>query len=451
LHRIATRRLFVLASSWCIAATLACSERQPATKTLQALPSAATSVAAAGLEVTSEVSAAVAAQMASGSAAAPFVCSSDAVEKAAGACVRLGKSAFRIWGATRSGKMPKALAADHSSQHLYSSNMGSDGEQGLSVFRTQPLSLERHVPLDGNAIELFVSKDDHWLWLTDAQAWGQLERYDVHSWKMEQQLAVPGFPKWMVTDRDHSSIYVSLWTWDGISKVDVSRGTVDTLKTKRGKVSGRHSKNPRGLALSADERELYVLNNHDHTLSVIDVETWVEKERVQIGYAPRHIVPGRDATTFLVSLTGEDAVVEWDAPSRSVRRRFPVGKRPKTIAASGDGRFAFAANFVSNSLSVVDLESGESRQLPLGLHKPSGLAVRADDRFVYVSGFCSNDVWAIERIDDGQAKTTPLGEAAAHRPCLTCASTFAGCPFPPGKAPIADGVEAVKTDAAWGW
>lgn len=384
-------------------------------------------------------------------AAPVYDCSPDAALKGVGSCVRLGHSAFRIWGASRSGKMPKALATDHSSQRLYSSNMGSDGEQGLSVFRTDPLRLERHVPIHGNAIELFVSNDDRWLWLTDAEAWGQLERYDLRTWKMDRQLAVPGFPKWMIADRSQANIYVSLWTWDGISRIDVDRGTVSTLKTRPGKVSGRHSKNPRGLALSKDQSELYVLNNHDHTLSIIDVGEWVEKERVQIGYAPRHIVPSSDPETFLVSLTGEDAIVEWQAASRAVRRRFVVGKRPKTIATSHDGRFVFAANFVSNSLGVIDLQSGQVGQLPLGVHKPSGLAVRADDRFVYVSGFCSNDVWAIERIDDGQVPEPTLGEASPHRPCSTCASTFAGCPFPPGARPSAAGGEPVKSDVEWGW
>lgn len=347
--------------------------------------------------------------------------------------------------------MPKALAADHGGSRLYSSNMGSDGKQGLTVFRTDPLRLERHVPIRGNAIELLVSSDDRWLWLTDARAWGQLERYDVNTWTRDVEVAVPGFPKWLIADASESNVYVSLWTLDGVSRFDTRVGKLDTLKTKRGRVSGRHSKNPRGLALSHDERELYVVNNHDHSVSVVDVATWGEKERVPIGFAPRHIVPGATPDSFLISLTGEDSVVEWDATRRAVDRRFAVGKRPKTIAVSHDRRFVFVANFVGNSLGIVDLVTGESRQLTLGLHKPSGLAVRADDRFVYVSGFCSNDVWAIERIDDGQVTTTPLGEAAVHRPCLTCASTFAGCPYPPGKTPSSTGGEPVKSDAEWGW
>lgn len=377
-------------------------------------------------------------------------CSLDESMGGAGNCVRVGASRFRIWGAVRSGKMPKALATDHAGQYLYSSNMGSDGEQGLSVFRTDPLRLERHVAVRGNAIELLVTKDDRHLWVSDAAAWGKLRRYDVSSWTLDRDVAVPGFPKWFVADRAEANLYVSLWTWDAVSRVNES-GQVATLRTPRGKVSGRHSKNPRGAALSADERELYVLNNHDHTLSVIDVPQWKEKQRVPIGYAPRHIVARPSADTFLVSLTGEDAVVEWNATQREVTRRLRAGKRPKTIATSNDGRFLFAANFVSNSLSVVDLQSGESRELGLGLHKPSGLSVRADDRFVYVSGFCSNDVWAIERIDDGRAGEPNLGQTHEHKPCLTCRSTFAGCPYPPGKEPAAAADEPVKSDAEWGW
>ena len=423
----------------------ACNASEPANTTLRILPALTITV-----DVSTALSMAPSAAGPSAPNVSPYVCSSGE-SKRVGACFRLGNAVFRIWGAARSGKMPKALAADHASRRLYSSNMGAEGEQGLSVFRTEPLRLERHVPMIGNAIELFVSRDDRSLWITDMRDWGKLQHYDTNTWELVREFAVPGFPKWMTPDSSESNFFVSLWTWDGVSRVDVAQGTVATSKTRRGKVSGRHSKNPRGLALSSDERQLYVLNNHDHTLSVMDATSLVEKERVAIGYAPRHIVPGHVPDTFFVSLTGEDALVEWSASQRKITRRFPVGKRPKTIAVSHDGRYAFAANFVGNSLSVVELATGHSRELPLGLHKPSGLAVRADDRFVYVSGFCSNDVWAIERIDDGQLPTPTDGDVTPHRPCPTCASTFAGCPFPPGVAPFAVGNEKVKTDAEWGW
>lgn len=379
------------------------------------------------------------------------VCSPEARTGHVGACKSMGDSWFRIWGAQKSGKMPKALATDHRGQALYSSNMGSAGDDGVSIFATTPLGPGKAMPVSGSAVELWVSKDDRWLWTSIAEGWGRLRRYDTRTLQLEREFAVPGFPKWMVADVEENKVYASLWGLDGISQLNLERGDLRTLRTAPGKVDPRQSKNPRGMALSGDEQELYVANNHDHTLSVIDLQAWKESARVPIGYAPRHVVRESVTGTLYVSLTGEDAVVQWDPARRTELRRFKVGKRPKTIALSRDGRFLFVANFVGNSLSVVELSSGQVTELSLDLHKPSGLAVRADDRFVYVSGFCSNDVWAIERIDSGQTPTETLGLDRAYQPCLDCASTFAGCPFPRGQRPREDGHAAVKTDAEWGW
>lgn len=379
------------------------------------------------------------------------VCLPDAKPGHIGHCVRLGDTWFRLWGAVKTGKMPKALVTDRQSKYLYSSNMGSAGEDGLSVYLTDPLRFERNVALRGNAVEMLLTDGGQALWVSDAQDWGKLKRYDTQTWRVEREIAVPGFPKWMAATRDGSQVFASLWNLDGVSRVEWPSGVVKTARTRRGNVSNDHSKNPRGMALSHDETELYVVNNHDHSLSVLDVASLAEKERRPIGFAPRHIVAGVSPQTFLVSLTGEDAAVEWDATARKTLRRFALGKRPKTIALSHDGKYLFSANFVGNSVSVVDVESGKSVELALNVHKPSGLAVRADDRFVYVSGFCSNDIWAIERFKDGETPYLALGSDRDHRPCLTCASTFAGCPFPPGHAPQGGTPSEVKSDAEWGW
>jgi hypothetical protein len=85
---------------------------------------------------------------------------------------------------------------------------------------------------------------------------------------------------------------------------------------------------------------------------------------------------------------------------------------------------------------VVELATLRRVDVPLGLHKPSGLAVRADDRFIYVSGFCTHDVWAVERVDEGQSATLPLGPDRVNEPCFDCAQSFEGCPYFPGPSEI---------------
>jgi YVTN family beta-propeller protein len=350
---------------------------------------------------------------------------------------KLGTARFVIWGALEAGLMPKALATSRDSERLYSSNMGLDGTRTLSVYRTDPLRLERHLDLPGKAIELVVSADDRALYVTDTEGWGQVLVVDTDDLVIRRKIPVPGFPKWMILHPAGNPLYAALWALDGVSRIDLESDEVRTLRANKGQYSrhDKRDKNPRGMALTPDGRTLIVANNADETLSLIDTATLTERSRVRVGYAPRHIVTTRQGRVF-VSLTGNDSVLEFDMQREAPVREIAVGGRPKTMVLSHDQRFLYVANFIANSLSVIDLGSLERVDVPLGLHKPSGLAVRADDRFVYVSGFCTHDVWAIERLDDGKHPTLPFGADRVNEPCLDCAQSFEGCPYFPGPSEV---------------
>lgn len=353
----------------------------------------------------------------------------------------LGDTRFVVWGSSESGSMPKGLATSRDSRWLFASNMGVANERTLSVYRTDPLRLERHIDVPGKNIELAVSHDGSELFVSNDRAWGRLLVFGVEQQELRRDVALPGFPKWLLVHPRGQTLFAALWALDGVARVDLgaARTAVQTLQTTKGQYSRheRRDKNPRGMALSRDEKTLLVANNADETLSLVDVESFEERKRVRVGYAPRHIVAEHDGTLH-VSLTGNDSVLELDGTSFEAQREIPVGRRPKTIALSEDNRFLYAANFVANSLSVVELDTGERIDIELDLHKPSGLAVRADDRFVYVTGFCTDDVWAIERLAANEHPTLPLGPDRFNAPCFDCASSFEGCPYYPGPERIVE-------------
>lgn len=358
----------------------------------------------------------------------------------------LGSTQFRIWGAAEAGPMPKALVNSRDGERLFASNMGVDGERTLSVYSSNPLKLERHLDVPGKAIELAMSMDDDVLFVSNSKEWGKVQVFDSLSLELLREVAVPGFPKWMLPHPDGASLFVALWALDGVSRLNLANDEVDTLRTTRGRYSRheRRDKNPRGMALSADGVTLIVANNADETLSLIDAATLAERSRVRVGYAPRHVVASKSGTVF-VSLTGNDSVLEFDPRTERAVREVSVGARPKTIALSADERFLYTGNFVDNSVSVVELATGKRLDVALNLHKVSGLSVRPDDRFVYVTGFCTHDVWAIERIDEGTAPTRPLGPDRINEPCLDCASSFVGCPYYGGPTQVRE--QATPSDS----
>ena len=115
---------------------------------------------------------------------------------------------------------------------------------------------------------------------------------------------------------------------------------------------------PFGIEISPDGNSLYVANNHNSTLSVIDISS----------------VSG-------TNISGATAISSID-----------IGQGPVMVAVSPGGNFVYTTNFADNSLSIIptaDMLSGIT--IPVG-GNPIGLVTSPDGNFIYVSNFSTNDV-----------------------------------------------------------
>jgi YVTN family beta-propeller protein len=70
--------------------------------------------------------------------------------------------------------------------------------------------------------------------------------------------------------------------------------------------------------------------------------------------------------TLLVALAGvNELLVEGKSPR--LQKRLPVGRRPTSVISSPDGRLAYVANTLGDSITVVDLQAAKVKaEIPLG-------------------------------------------------------------------------------------
>src|SRR5256885_13710054 len=81
-------------------------------------------------------------------------------------------------------------------------------------------------------------------------------------------------------------------------------------------------------------------------------------------------------TRVFVTNEKSDDVTVIDATTRKVVTTIPVGKRPRGVAVSPDGRRVYVTNSNSDSLSVIDTKSlAVLRTVPAGLD-PEGLGLK---------------------------------------------------------------------------
>lgn len=73
-----------------------------------------------------------------------------------------------------------------------------------------------------------------------------------------------------------------------------------------------------------------------------------------------------------------------------------VGSVPKFVATTPDGRYLLVSNWISYSVSVVDIATGkEVKQIPVGRY-PRGIAVSPDSKIAYIAVMGSRDIAKID-------------------------------------------------------
>ena len=130
-----------------------------------------------------------------------------------------------------------------------------------------------------------------------------------------------------------------------------------------------------GLDLSPDERELWVANVRDRTLSVIDVASAAVVHTIQLPttYANRLKFTPDGRHVLVADLRGNEVIV-YDAASRREVRRIDLGGGSEGMQMTPDGRRAFVAVSPLNKVAVVDLASFTVMAEIPGLNNPDGMA-----------------------------------------------------------------------------
>ena len=98
------------------------------------------------------------------------------------------------------------------------------------------------------------------------------------------------------------------------------------------------------LTLPAAAGEIWVTNELDDTISVIDTDTLEVIRTVETGQRPRGITFSPDGTVLYVCASDSDAVQVIDPDTGEVLHELPSGEDPEQFALSPDGRHLWIAN-----------------------------------------------------------------------------------------------------------
>lgn len=125
--------------------------------------------------------------------------------------------------------------------------------------------------------------------------------------------------------------------------------------------------------------------------------------------------PSADGTRLYASQLTTGLILELDVATHALLRTFSCrGQMPKVLRRSADGGTLFTANWASDDVSEVRLETGTLVRKLKTVHTPRGLYASPDGRWLYVAGFGNG---RLAKVDLETGQTTVLftgGRALRH-------------------------------------
>jgi YVTN family beta-propeller protein len=178
---------------------------------------------------------------------------------------------------------------------------------------------------------------------------------------------------------------------------------------------------PAGLAVSSDGARIFVADDFDNTLSIVDVASghetrvalsdktcvigdWGDTSSGQNCEFPYAVALSADDTTAYVSDWGQSTIDVVDTATAKLTGKIAVGTHPSALALSPSGDRLYVADTDSDEISVVATSSATVertislapyRAAPVGTN-PDALALSADGSRLYVANAGDNDVAVVD-------------------------------------------------------
>lgn len=156
---------------------------------------------------------------------------------------------------------------------------------------------------------------------------------------------------------------------------------------------------------AASAFEVYVSSEKDNAITVIDGLTLEVKRTFAVGKRPRGITFSHDGKQLFVCASESDSVQVYATEGDKHLHDLPSGADPEQFALSPDGAKLFIANEDDAITTIVDVATRQVvKQVDVGV-EPEGMAVSPDNRIAVTTSETTNmahifDATTYERLAD---------------------------------------------------
>ncbi len=161
--------------------------------------------------------------------------------------------------------------------------------------------------------------------------------------------------------------------------------------------------------------QLFVTDETTGNVVIVDPEAGQILATIPVGKRPRGLRLSPDGRQLLVALSGSpiagpgvdesklpppdrsaDGIGVIDVATKKLVRTLQSGQDPESFDVSADGKTLYVSNEETAEMSVLDLDAGTIRARVKVGEEPEGVTLRPDGRVVYVTCEGENEVVAID-------------------------------------------------------
>lgn len=312
---------------------------------------------------------------------------------AAGLVLSLASPAFaeppkiEVQEVAETGSMPKGAILSHDGKKFYVTNFGQLDKRNVTIYDAETLELLDHIDVPGVVVESALSADGKTLFVSNFRR-NSVMFIDLASKKVTHEIKTQTHPKILVASPDGKSLFAANWASHSVSQLDIGSATViRTLEVGR---------QPRGMAMTKSGK-LFVANFFGDSIDVFEGKELDDHHRISTCKVPRHLALSPDEKTLYISCLTASQLHAMDIATETVTHRVQIGNSPKAIDVSRDGRYVYSADYgESRSVSIVDTRDWTARILKIpGMDRGSGVAVTKDGKHALVTGWYDRHVYLV--------------------------------------------------------
>lgn len=171
---------------------------------------------------------------------------------------------------------------------------------------------------------------------------------------------------------------------DSISKINIKDFYVENLLLK----IGEKPIGPQGLCIN--NNTIYITNNYNNSISIVDKETLNEEGNFYIGADPNDVIYYNDR--LYISCGEANSVIVYDLIENKIVFKLPTGLWPNSIEIDKSNEVILVSNLQGNNVSIIDIESNKEIAQVKTLEYPTQIRISKDKKKFYVCESYIGDV-----------------------------------------------------------